>query len=182
MKKNLGFSSFEFYFVALVIGLILIVGIHRYNKLIEETQQLSVEILAQNFSAAVYSYRARWVLAQQTAQIPNQLLIDKLLIDFSYDGWPLAIGVGEVAAQKVSVTTCLSLWNGFLQNPPTISSVLEQPSEKPSGKPPQYRLTVIDNNRCHYELVQPEPKGFYFEYSPASGQVKSFPSSIAKNS
>lgn len=173
MKKSLGFSSFEFYFVVSVIGLILIVGIQRYFRLAEETQRLSFEILANNFSAVVYNHRARWLMAQQSPEKIKQLEIDNTIVQFSAQGWPLA--VDGASSEQPSISTCLSLWNGFLQNPPAISFV----GGEPYGSR-QYHLSLTPDGKCHFESVR--PKGFYFDYSPVSGQVKIYTLPIAKNS
>lgn len=177
MKKNLGFSSFEFYFVMAVIGLILVVGIQRYFRLAEETQRLSFEVLAQNFNASVYNHRARWIMAQQSPEKRYQIAVENSVIQFSLQGWPVAVVVGDFKNEKVTITSCLSLWNAFLQNPPAISF----PNGDSYGSR-QYHLSVTPEGKCHYELVTPAPKGFYFEYSPFSGQVKTYTLPIAKNS
>lgn len=177
MKKNLGFTSFEFYFVMSVIGLILIVGIQRYYRLAEETQRLSFEILAQNFSASVFNHRARWIMAQQSPNRPFQLVVENSVIQFSLQGWPIAVDSNDYKNEKVTVAGCLSLWNAFLQNPPAISV-----AGGDSYGSRQYHLSVTNDRKCRFELVTPQPKGFYFEYSPLSGQVKTYTLPIAKNS
>lgn len=183
MKKNLGFSSFEFYFVVSVIGLVLIVGIQRYYKLAEQIQHLSLEILAQNFNAAVYSNRARWLIAQQSpervqlsSEKKYQLDIENSVVQFSVQGWPIAV-IKDHNVAKVTESTCLSLWNTFLQNPPPISYA----GDKPYGSH-KYHLTVTEDGLCRFELVTPTPGEFYFDYSPVTGQVKSFATPIVKNS
>lgn len=178
MKKSLGFSSFEFYFVMSVIGLILIVGIQRYFKLAEEAQRFSFEILAQNFSAAVYNHRIRWIIAQQTPEKNNQISIENLLIQFTSQGWPIAVGTTRQSiGEQVTLTGCVSLWNAFLQNPPAISFL----GGDPYGSRP-YHVDLTPEGKCHFELVMPESKSFYFEYSPLSGQVKTYTVPITKNS
>ena len=177
MKKNLGFTSFEFYFVMSIIGLILVVGIQRYFRLAEETQRLSFEILAQNFNASVYNHRARWIMAQQAPEKIYKISVENSVIQFSLQGWPIAVVADEAKYEKVNVSTCLSLWNAFLQNPPAISFA---GGDFYGSR--QYHLSVTPDSKCHFELVTPEPKGFYFEYSPASGQVKTYTLPMAKNS
>ena len=173
MKKSLGFSSFEFYFVVSVIGLVLIVGIQRYYRLAEDTQRLSFEILANNFSAAIYNHRARWLMAQQSSENTDQLKIENTLVQFSAEGWPIAVDAR--ASKKINLSNCLSLWNSLLQNPPAISFA----GGEPYGSY-KYHLNLTADNKCRFELVK--PKGFYFEYSPVSGQVKTYTLPIAKNS
>ena len=52
MKKTLGFTSFEFYFVLSVIGIIVLVAMQRYVYLAEETKRLSFEVVAKHFNAS----------------------------------------------------------------------------------------------------------------------------------
>jgi len=174
-KKSLGFSRFEFYWVISVIGVIAVIGIHRYSKLGEEVQRFGFEVLAQNFSAAVYNHRSRWILAQQR---DNYLLrIDKSLVQFSLQGWPLAVLNNEPAYTRVTLSSCLSLWKGFLQNPPAISI---DGSDAYGSR--AYHLSLKTENLCHFEWMQDSSGGFYFEYSPVSGGVSIHTSPNVKNS
>lgn len=177
MKKNLGFSSFEFYFVVSVIGLILIVGFQRYYALLDETRRLSFEVLAQNFSAAVYSQRAHWIVAQQTNGPKLQLEIDGLQVQFSEEGWPQSVDVHGPVEQVPPISKCLSLWIHFLQNAPLMS--VEMSSRQDA---PYYFLSVTQNNSCRYHWVDKNQNGFYFEYSPSTGIIKTSVLSIAKDS
>ncbi|GGY67906.1 hypothetical protein GCM10011613_10150 [Cellvibrio zantedeschiae] len=176
MKKNLGFSSFEFYFVISVIGLIMIFGIQRYYKLAEETQQLSFEVLAQNFSASVYSHHARWLLAQQSSNITSQLIIENNIVQFSRQGWPIAVVTEGSSVKPNEIASCLSLWNNFLQNPPAISA------GDNSSEVRKYHLATTREGKCRFEFLTPDAGTFFFEYSPESGQVKTQIRPIAKNS
>ncbi len=164
MKRNLGFSSFEFYLVVSIIGLIFIVGVHRYEKLAEETQRLSFELLAHNFSAGVYNYRARWIIAQQSAEQNHQININNEMILFSNSGWPIAVNPQQNAAIP-SVPGCISLWNTFLQDPPQLATANIQ------TKTSHYRIILTNEKKCRFEYMK--YKNLYFEYSPITGEVKS---------
>lgn len=176
MKKNLGFTSFEFYFVISVIGLVLLVAIQHYFRLAEETRRLSFEILAKNFSAVVYNYHSHWILEQQSQQKNDQIVVDSLTVQFSPQGWPIAINSNQFDYKKVSPPACLSLWNTFLQNPPPLSFSADDSHESYF-----YRVILTPEGKCRYELVARKSKGFYFEYSPMTGQVKTGNLPIAKN-
>lgn len=176
VKKQLGFSSFEFYFVVSIVGLIFLFGVERYKKLAEETRHLSFEILAQNFSAAVYSQHARWIIAQQSPDKLDTLKFENMFVHFSAEGWPVAVGPKEPGL-TLSLSGCGSLWNSFLQKPPAIAFEGKQNQEFR-----EYNVALTDGNQCRYEWLMPDGRHFYFEYSPTSGQVKTFPPAIAKNS
>lgn len=175
MKKMLGFTSFEFYFVMSIIGIIVLIATQRYLQLAEETKRLSVEVVAKHFSAAVYNHHTRWIMAQSQSST-RQLNIDGLNVLFSSDGWPLAIAAHEPLPSAVSTTSCLSLWNHLLQNPPSISS--EGHGVYGSQA---YHLSLPQVGSCRFELVSQQPGEFYFEYEPLSGRVIFHTLPITKN-
>lgn len=168
MEQNRGFSSFEFYFVVVVLGVVLLFGIHRYNKLAAETHRLSFEVLAQNFSAAVYAHHVRWIISQQTQESNAPLEIEYKKIQFSPDGWPIGADIKDFTSSKITLPGCLSLWAAFLQNAPAIS--VKVPGLQGSSA---YQVTLTDEANCRYEWAAPDHHKFYFEYSPATGAVKS---------
>ncbi|RYY01664.1 MAG: hypothetical protein EOO53_16870 [Gammaproteobacteria bacterium] len=179
MKKNLGFTSFEFYFVMAAIGLVVLIGIQRYLQLAEETKRFSFEIAANNFNAAVYNYHARWLISRKDqARLSeansvqanlSQANLSKVNIDgknilFSEKGWPLAV---DLDLANVSLKTCLSLWNNFLQNSPSISY---EGSDLYGTR--AYHLSLPDIETCRFEFITDHPQELYFDYLPASGDMK----------
>lgn len=163
MKKNLGFTRFEFYFVISVISVLILVAIQRYVALAEETRRLSFEITARNFSAAIYNYHARWILAHQDQQNLSVLNIEAMDIQFSETGWPLAVLGEKNIVNNISITSCLSLWQHFLQNPPFISV------DKDAYGTHDYHLRLPDTKTCRYEFVS--ENNFFVDYKPVSGDV-----------
>ena len=164
MKKSPGFSRFEFYVVISVISLIALFGIQRYSKLAGEAQRLGVEALAQNFSAAVYNYRSRWIIEQQRGS--NLLKVGDILVQFSAQGWPMAVLANESPYMSVTISSCLSMWKTFLQNPPALSY-----EGGDTYGTHVYHLVISSKNVCRFEWAGNPSKNFYFEYSPISGEV-----------
>ncbi|HOY21920.1 MAG TPA: hypothetical protein PK002_02145 [Cellvibrio sp.] len=175
MKKMLGFTSFEFYFVMSVIGIIVLVAMQRYLQLAEETKRLSFEVVAKHFNASVYNYHARWIMAQQQTKT-FRLELDGLDIQFSPQGWALAVINNNTKISDTSLANCLSLWNNLLQNPPSIS----YDGGDPYGSR-VYHLKVLPEGGCRFELTTDHPKEFYFDYMPFSGKVISHSQPITKN-
>lgn len=175
MKKSLGFTSFEFYFVMSIIGIIVLVAAQRYVQLAEEAKRLGVEVLAKHFSAAVYNHHARWIMAQSQTST-RHLIIDGVDVLFSRDGWPIAIAAGEGLGSEVSTTSCLSLWNHLLQSPPSISVEGHEPYGSHA-----YHLSLPQAASCRFELVGNRPSGYYFDYTPVSGEVVFHSLPITKN-
>ena len=164
MKKNLGFTSFEFYFVMAAIGFVVMIGIQRYLGLAEETNRYSFEIAARNFNAAVYNYHARWMMARKDQQNKFKLNIDGKDILFSARGWPLA--VTNIDSDQISLSSCLSLWENFLQNPPKVSYKDGDPYGTRT-----YHLNLPKPDTCRFEFVSDKSKEFYLDYLPLSGDV-----------
>jgi hypothetical protein len=164
MKRSMGFSRFEFYVVLSVVSVVALFGIQRYSDIAKEAQRFGFEALAQNFSATVYNYRSRWILDQQRDK--NVLEVDGSLVQFSMQGWPLAVLSNENVYAGVTLSSCASLWKTFLQNPPTLSYKGSQASGTAT-----YHLVINSENLCRFERTVSESPGFYFEYSPVSGEV-----------
>lgn len=176
MKKNLGFTSFEFYFVMSIIGIIVLVAMQRYLQLAEETRRLSFEVVAKHFNASVYNHHARWIMAQQQTKT-FRLDVDGLDIQFSLQGWPLAVITNKSQTSGVSVASCLSLWNNLLQNPPSIS----YDGGDPYGSRIYHLSLSHEANTCRFELITEHSEEFYFEYAPLSGSVTFHTPPITKN-
>ncbi len=162
MKKKFGFTRFEFFFVIAVIGLILLVGVQRYSKLIDETKSSSFEIISKHFSASAYIYHAKWVTAQGYSGKNTVLDVDQVKVTFSAKGWPIAIGNDESGV--VSLNSCLSLWNQFLQNAPAVSY-----EDGAAYRSRPYHLRVMGSVVCRFEFITDHPNEFYFDYAPLTG-------------
>ena len=175
MKKMLGFTSFEFYFVMSVIGIIVLVAMQRYLQLAEETKRLSFEVVAKHFNGSVYNHHARWIMAQQQAKT-FRLEVDGADIHFSPQGWALAVINNNTKISDVPLVSCLSLWNNLLQNPPSISFEGGDPYGSRT-----YHLEVLPEGGCRFELVTERPNEFYFDYMPFSGKVIFHSPPITKN-
>ena len=169
MKKNKGFTSFEFYFVMSVIGIIVLVGLQRYFQLAEETQRFSFQIVAQHFNTSVYNFHTQWIVAQQTTT--EQKVIDfggKTEIESNRAGWPLRLAKPQQidTPEKISVEDCYELWMALLQNPPSISR-----SGGDAYGSRAYHLSLTSDNSCRYEFITSKPSEYFFDYIPDSGQV-----------
>jgi|GEM_PF-621479 len=171
MRKDLGFSRFEFYFVISAIGIITLVALQRYMVLLEDTERFSFEINAKNFSTVVYSHHARWLMSQRGSSEYAPMNIDGVDILFSPTGWPVAVFEKNLVAEvdeknidsEVSISSCLSLWRQFLQNPPPISFKGGDAYGAHS-----YHLAVPEVGVCRYEFVN--ENALFVEYKPASGE------------
>lgn len=165
MKKNIGFTSFEFYFVMAAIGLVVLVGIQRYFRLAEDTQKFSFELLAQHFSTSVYNMHSEWILLQQASDHKKIAMINGNTFRFTDDGWPLGFSK-SVVNDEVVLAGCRDLWLSLLQNPEPISFY----GGDPYGSR-RYNLLLTQDHNCRFEMLTQKPQEYYFDYSPKTGQL-----------
>lgn len=175
MKKNLGFTRFEFYFVISVVGLIMLAATQRYSLLAEETKRLTFEALAKNFSAAVYNHHALWIMAQQQSTKVSQIDINGAELHFSAQGWPFAVISKGAAPAPSPVRNCLSLWKNLLQNSPSISY-----NGGNAYGTSTYHLSLTPDGKCRFELTTKQPQEYYFDYAAIDGMLTIHSAPITK--
>lgn len=175
MTAGRGFRVFEFLVVSVIIGVLVLVAINRYEALGRETRRLGFELLAHNFTAAVAGVRAHWFIQGQ----PKVTSVDGEQILMSTTGWPSGIVTRAATralvtqrantnlnANQKQVEICWQLWETLLQNPsPTTLEGQQQRGEQ------RYHISWVENEFCRYELVTKRLNSHYFDYSPKTGQV-----------
>ena len=175
MHNTLGFTKFEFYFVMIVIGLVVLVGVHRYVQLTEQVQRFSFEVLAKHFSTAVYNARLQWLIRHPEKLNKNIVDLGGVTIQMSGKGWPLSATnkavinktvVNSNPVSAVSVHSCHQLWLNLLQNPKPISYAGGDAFGSRT-----YHLIVTPTGNCRYHLYSDKSNQYYFDYLPDTGQV-----------
>jgi hypothetical protein len=172
MYNKHGFTSFEFYIVMIVIGLLVLVGLQRYFQLAEEVQRFRFEALARHFSTAVYNARSQWFIRHQEKMNNNIVDLSGIKIQMSQQGWPLFVADGNAVAvidseQAASLHSCMQLWQSLLQNPQPIS----YSGGDAFGSRP-FHLVITQAGECRYQLFVENSNQYYFDYSPKTGQVR----------
>ena len=166
MKRKAGFSSFEFYFVMVVIGIIMLIGLQRYFQLAEDVKRFSFEVLAQHFNTAVYNFHTQWILAQVGGERKNFIKLEGVDVYFSDKGWPLSVEKNGNVLSSTSIASCYQLWMSLLQNPAPISF----PGGDAYGTR-VYHLSLSPEGLCRYHLVTDITDEYYFDYSSMTGQI-----------
>jgi hypothetical protein len=188
MKHSRGFSSFEFYIVMAVIGLIALLGMQRYLRLAEETQRLSFEVLAQNFSTSVYNLHAYWTLEKSLTGRVDTALVQGMTVYFSEAGWPMSAlpvkaptpldqSSRQVEGAVVTLESCRSLWFALLQDAEALSLA---GGEAYGAR--KYHLSLTPDRQCRFESIQKASENYYFDYSPVTGRVTTNLSPMTKKS
>ena len=176
MKKEFGFTSFEFYLVISVIGIIMLVGLQRYWQLAEQTQRLAFEVQSQHFSTAIYNLRAKWMLSLQFPEQKNIVEVEGHRFQFSREGWPLAEAGTKNEDDDIDIPACAFLWQSLQQNPLPISY---QGGDAYGSR--VYHLSLTAEKSCRFEFITEKPAEYYFDYSPKTGQVILHSPASAKN-
>ncbi len=160
-----GFTSFEFYFVMVVISLLVVVGIQRYLQLAEQIQRFSFETLAKNFSTSVTNAHSQWFIRHQEQSNENIVDLAGVNIQMSEQGWPMSV-VGISSVQVSSLQSCHQLWMHLLQDAKPIS----YDGGDAFGSHP-YHLSLSEEGKCRYQLIVDKSIQVFFDYFQDTGQV-----------
>lgn len=179
---------YEFFIVAVVIGLVMLVGIDRYLELGRETRRIGFELLAHHFATAVAGVRVQWLLnkthARNRGETNSHVELNGFRFYMSEGGWPAQVVHDEEKKdsednrqkdeqqedeqQEVQLTAadCLKLWQALLQNPPQAS--VEGMQARGSQR---YHIRLLEDGICRYERVFKGVNNIYFDYASSNGQV-----------
>jgi MSHA pilin protein MshB len=174
---------YEFFIVAVVIGLITLVAIDRYLELGRETRRIGFELLAHHFATAVAGVRVQWLLnkthAGNRGETNSQVELDGFRFYMNEGGWPAQVAHDEEKKdsqdngqkneqQEVQLTAagCLKLWQALLQNSPQAS--VEGMQARGSQR---YHIRLLEEGVCRYERVFKGVNNIYFDYASSNGQV-----------
>jgi len=173
---------FEWLILIAVIGLVLLVAVGFYTRMIGDVQRLSFELVAQNFETAVSGARAQWYIDRSRGGPGHTVVLhgdltdkargeaetgqDSVRLYLNTLGWPVSTD-SQASARDGQQTPeeCLQLWQGLLREPPAAGF-------DESGPPDTaYRIAVTDQGACHYRHLIGEKESQYFDYNPRSGQI-----------
>jgi MSHA pilin protein MshB len=196
MKKQSGFTLVELVIVVVILGFLAVTAIPKFLDLTDQAKEANIEGMAGGFATAVSLVRAQWE-AEGRPQVSNENKV-------TYDGTGLlltsedesnpsgrrpgyVVGLeneGNNAAElgaAFAVSSCIDIWQGILQQPPSITSSL---SDLNGGNGFDY-YAKLGTQECIYYLkdsldrdnsnnfLDPtdDEDGNNFVYTPADGQV-----------
>lgn len=175
--------TFEWLILFSVIGVVVLVAVGFYTRMIGDVQRLSFELAAQNFKTAVSGARAQWYIARGrgepavavklygdlTARARNKAAQgqDPVQVYLNGEGWPANTRDSSGARDgRQTREECLQLWQALLREPPSASF-------DDSGQPgTAYRIEVTEEGYCRYRHLIGGKERQYFDYNPRSGQIK----------
>ena len=175
--------SFEWWILFCVIGVVVIVAVGFYTRMVGDVQRLSFELAAQHFETAVSGARAQWYIARSrgesaaavklygnlTARARNESAQGQnpVRVYLNGEGWP--VNTQDSAGARDGRQTreeCLQLWQGLLREPPSAS--FDDSGQSNTA----YRIEVTEEGDCRYRHLIGGKGRQYFDYSPRSGQIK----------
>jgi len=174
--------TFEWLILIAVIGLVVLVALGFYTRMIGDVQRLSFDLLVQNFETGVSGTRAQWYIERSRGAPGHKVVLhgdltakargeaetgqDSVQVYLNSQGWP-ANTRDRAGARDGQQTPeeCLQLWQGLLREPPAAGF----DEADPPGT--AYRIEVTEEGACRYRHLIGATKGQYFDYDPPSGQI-----------
>ena len=123
-KSQTGFTLVELVVVILILGILSATALPRFMNVSEQAHEAAVAGAAGGFGAGIALVRAQWIANQEAPgddDVENFGSSDVAVTTSNggatQSGWPTGTGTAD------SITTdlqCVNLWNGIMQNPPTV--------------------------------------------------------------
>jgi MSHA pilin protein MshB len=192
--KQRGFSLIELVIVVIILGILAVTALPKFLNVTDEAEAANIEGIAGGFATGVSLVRAQWEAeGRPTENGENSIWYDGTRLYLTEEvseqvspGYPLAAVTGA-AYNTITATQCLQVWQGMLQNPPTITATVADLNDPANQNAFRYLAAVTGagvTRSCDYYLVTTLDKnaagdyiapttvvGNNFQYFPATGRV-----------
>ena len=130
-SRQIGFSLIELIIVVVILGLLAVTALPRFLDVTEEAEIANIEGMAGGFATGVSLVRAQWEAeGRPTVSSENSVWYDGVRFYLTAEnqangvspGYPLDTSAG--ASSTMTAATCVNVWNGLLQNPPSLTSAI----------------------------------------------------------
>lgn len=199
LPKQTGFTLIELVIVVVILGFLAATAIPKFIDLTKQAKQANIEGMAGGFATGVSLARSQWeaeARPKDTAGI-NKVNYDGTIVYLTSEdsstspsispGYIVGTNSGAgINAKSMTVASCISVWNGLLQQPPLMASSVSAINGDDSFR---YLANVSGSGAttlCHYHLketlarnsdgnyITPSPLttvGNSFSYQPANSSI-----------
>lgn len=182
MNKQKGFTLIELVVVVVLLGILAVNAIPKMLDLTDQAKQANIEGMAGGFATGISLARAQWEAEARTRDAAgnNQVTYDGVVLKLTNEntntgvrpGYVVGLTDGSDLGAGFDETNCAEIWNNILQQPPMVSTAINDVND--NNQNIQYLVDTTDggnanNNICVYHLVSTLNQDNNGDYISAGG-------------